>query len=315
MNPTRADDVRDLLASAGQEMGRHFDVRGEAGIRLVSKLKPDVEDSVDVFVVRTRPRSDDSVLILSAARYPESVIAAADRAARIADNLPPDLAETVLQPEYRGRHNGRSFAIYPCLGTLSRNRLVRFVQKRLLRGNVLDWTLEFAACSRRPVEEPEQLEERFLSPLAYLAEEAGASDALRHAASKAAQSLQEPGFVPVSVAQHGDFWQDNILLNHGWPSRRGRRFAFSVIDWGASEPSGYPFIDFLRYGLSSTRNTAWITAGLRAQRERLNLPREAVLPHVCAGIGWLGMHRGQFPLPRYLGLAETLFANTMKLAA
>lgn len=315
MTPEPGTELRELVRSVGRATNRRFEVDDPAGFTLLSKPKPDVEDSVDVFLIRAQPRRDDSVLILSGPRHPDSVAEAAARAARIADGLPAHLAETVLRPDHQGRHGNRSFALYPRLGTFSRNRWIRYAQKRWIRSSVLEWTLEIAACSRRPVEEPKELEARFVEPLSYLAGEGEASSAMRRAANEAVEMLEGSSFVPVSVAQHGDLWLDNVLLNRGWPARRGRRFAFSVIDWGASEPRGYPFIDFLRYGLSSTRSSSWISAGLRAQRERLGLSLDAVLPHVCAGIGWLGTHRNSFPYRRYLALAETLFSSTARMAA
>lgn len=301
--------ILDILDAVSADTGRKFD---QSRVARLSRpgFKADVADAFEVFLVPGRRKADDAVLSLSPPAFPEAVAGAVSRTKALAGGLPERLAETVLLPEYQGRYSGRSFALYPRLLPVSGNRAFGYLQKRMLRRPVTEWAGCLARASRSELTDDAEIARRFLEPLGRLSEESGASDELRAAARSAAEAFLHGRLRPVTVIQHGDFWLGNILLRHIWPLRRGRDYPFMIIDWGAVNRQGYPVVDLMRFLGSATRNAGFRAAALDRYRASAGLDRAAVLPHLCAGIGWLGMHRNQFPLSRYLESSERLFRMT-----
>ncbi len=96
---------------------------------------------------------------------------------------------------------------------------------------------------------------------------------------------------------------------------QGKKYPFSVIDWGAANLKGYPFVDLLRYALSTTKNETRIRKNLHAYSRRSDVSLKLLPNYVCASIGWLGLHRNNFPMERYVSSSEELFSTASRLAA
>jgi len=303
--------VLDLLDSVSADTGRRFDLSGVVRLSRPD-FKADVADAVEVFLVPGRQRRDDTILSLSPPAFPEAVAAAVARTEALARRLPDALANTVLLPEHRGSYSGRSFVLYRRLHAVSENRVLGYLQKRALRAPVMQWLGDLAQASRCKLSDRAEIHRRFLDPLGKLSEEQGASDALREAARAAAEAIAGGEVQPVTIIQHGDFWLGNILLHSAWPRWQTGRYPFTIIDWGTVNVDGYPVVDLMRFLNLTTRDPGVRTAMLNAYLAATGLEREAALPHLCTGIAWLGMHRNQFPLSRYLESSERLFQGTRK---
>lgn len=308
------DYILDIVRAAGDELGRSFDLA-----RLSWISRPDfsnrVADATIILRLKGHERGHDAVLIISNPSYPNAVANAVNTARQVYDHVQPAIQATVLLSDFQGAHEDQSFAVFPALTPISENRLVRRIQKQMIEKDIQKWLCELYACSKRPAATDEDIEKRFLKPLSYLIGEERFSSDLRNSAKAALTAVEHRDFQPMFTIQHGDFWLGNILLKKGWPFVKDEKYPFFVIDWGVANLKGYPFVDLFRYALSTTKNENRILENLHAYCRRCELSPRLLPNYVCASIGWLGLHRKNFPMGRYVASSEALFLTARRLAA
>lgn len=308
------DYVIDIVKIAGEKLNRSFNIESLSWIS-----RPDnnsqVADAAMILKVKARKRRHDAVLIISNPRFPNFVAAAVNKTKLVYQHVQPSIQETVLLPDFHDNHGEQSFAVYPKLIPVSENRLVRRAQKHIIENDVNEWLCELCDDSKQQALTDDDIEEKFLKPLSYLASESRFSADLRKSAEATLEMIDRCDFQPVFTIQHGDFWLGNILLKSSWPFISDKKYPFSVIDWGTANLKGYPFVDFLRYALSTTKNETRILENLHSYSQRSDVSLRLLPNYVCASIGWLGLHRNNFPLERYVSSSEKLFLMASRLAA
>ena len=307
----RDETVVDLAKWASSHAGLDLDISS------ISPLMRDndgmeVTDSADVFTVKSRARRADCIILVSNAEYPVAVADAVGRAQNVADSLPQALRENILLPLCADSFENRSFAIYPKLVPFSKNKFVCKFQKLTFEREVYEWLSNVAKTTKAPIQDTVLLESRFVAPLKYVANESRLSEGLRADADQALELLDQGEFAPVCIAEHGDFWLGNILLEGHWPLlKRSRHFA--VIDWGAANVCGYPFVDLLRFYESTSNDMEKINRYTARYCEISKIPVSDMVHYTLAAIGWLGLHRNQFPMERYIALSEGMAAISTRV--
>lgn len=276
-------------------------------------FKSDVGDSPGIYQLDGVHSRDDAILFVSNAEFPDFVTRAAEKAEAVVAALAPAPASHVLRPVARGMQGTRSYALYLRLRTLSANRIVKATQVAVIRADIFQWLCDVGSDTRTGGLSDADLKERFIAPYTYLAGETRFSQTIRSQAAIAIEAIETGAFRPISIVQHGDFWQGNILLNKTWPIRRPRANSFSIIDWGGSSITGYPYIDLLRFSLSIGQRDRAILQNLTRYDTACALSGADLLNYVCAHAGYVGLDRGSFPLERYVRSMETLFAAAVRL--
>ncbi len=212
-------------------------------------------------------------------------------------------AEPVLEPLETGEVLERSFAVWPMLSDLPQGRVPRYLAKRLIRPDVLNWisdvfaeTYSYATADERQV---------IAANLARLVEDQHHPDRLRRAAGIAAERLESGQWAPVHCVQHSDLWMGNIML-----APPGFSTSFCVIDWAGARCKGYPFFDLFRFALSSNASLRVVRAQVREQLGRLKADPVDSTSYVLCALGQVQSQLEFFPekLFRQMALETTDFA-------
>ena len=307
----RDETVVDLANWASSHAGLDLDIASLSPLRRDNDGM-EVTDSADVFTVKSRARRADCIILVSNAEYPDAVNDAVGRAQKVADSLLPALRENVLLPLCADYYENKSFAIYQKLVPFSKNKFVCKFQKLTFEHEVYEWLSNVAKATKAPIQDTALLESRFVAPLKYVVNEPGLSEGLRAGAGRAIGLLDRGEFAPVCIVEHGDFWLGNILLEGHWPLlKRSRHFA--VIDWGAANVCGYPFVDLLRFYESTSNDMEKIKRYTAHYCETSKIPVGDIVHYTLAAIGWLGLHRNQFPMERYIALSEGMAAMSTRV--
>lgn len=276
-------------------------------------FKEQVADAALIFKIKGINGKDDAVFIVSNSDFPDFVQLAAKKAEKISTLVSAEVSSAILHPKFSGSIGKQSFSVYPMLLPISQNRLICAAQKYSIKKSVYKWIADLCISSQRSITSIDDMNEFYIKPLSYICEESQFSDAFRKAAERTMSSIKTKQFIPICCIQHGDFWLGNILLNRDWPKVNAYGNKFSVIDWGGANINGYPFIDLLRYTTSSTRSRPALFRNLQDYSRYCSIPPDKVIDYVCAGIGWLGLNRNEFPFDRYIHLGEKLFSTASDL--
>lgn len=266
-------------------------------------FKKKVADATSVIKIGDSAGSRKFVIILSSAEYPDAVNEAVQRAAAAAANMPQRLARRVLAPIYADRVGGRSYAVYPRYFPFSKNRIVRKLEKLAIEDAVYRWLGEIANATQTTIVDPREIERRFIAPLDYLANETILSDGVRSAAATFLKDAARSDFTPKLIVEHGDLWLGNILSRRRSPLLGGAD-DFVIIDWGASSPQGYPLYDLIRFFDSTSNDRRKLRRAILRYSVASGIAVGDLELYALAGLGRLGLNRNQFPLERYLSLAE-----------
>jgi hypothetical protein len=212
-------------------------------------------------------------------------------------------AEAVLEPLETGEVLGRSFAVWPMLSDLPQGRVPRYLAKRFIRPDVLDWISDvFGETYTAANAEERQV---IAANLTRLVEDQHHPDRLRWAAEIAVERLETERWAPVHCVQHSDLWMGNIMLA---PS--GSATSFRVIDWAGARCRGYPFFDLFRFALSSRTSLRLVKSHVRAQLGELKADPVDSTSYVLCTLGQLQSQLEFFPetLFREMALETTDFA-------
>jgi len=291
---------------------RRFDLASLSQLRKPS-FKNQVKDSAEVFKIKETGEDKSFIITLSNQSFPDSVSDAVARANAILATLDFRLAKHILSPFITGDCNQRSYAFWPARVPISSNKILRKAQITSINSGVIQWISDIGRSTQIAIESKEEIQSRYYKPLAFLLDENDMPSMIKQVAEDTLASLEASDFRPVCVAQHGDFWHGNILLDRFWPLSLRSSPSFYVIDWGGSTTLGYPFIDPLRYLMSTTGQDSKILRYLVRYHEVSGLSFQDIVRYACTYSGYLGINRGEFPLERYYTAVSTLIQKASTL--
>ncbi|EKE43165.1 hypothetical protein OCGS_2756 [Oceaniovalibus guishaninsula JLT2003] len=291
-------------------------VAKEASDRLGGLLRPDttrpiesgpfkdvVVDSTQAFFVDGVSRRKNYVMIVSNPIFPGFVDRAVGKSFEARSVLGPALGKAICTPLLAGAWNGRSYALYERLIGYSENRYLRRLQTLRSGGRVISW---LAAVFRKTAvvsAGPDDRERRFLVPLRALSSDRNLDDTVRKAALAMESALDRGRLRTFSCLEHGDFWTENILFADGGNAVLPVRRDFRVIDWGGSNPAGYPGIDALRFSLSAFGRGRLAADRLGLYCRLTGLTGEELGFSCLCALGRLSLNLDQFPKHRFDRLA------------
>jgi hypothetical protein len=306
------DYIDDIIEDVCQNLNVKYN---SSSINWISRpdFKGQVADAALIFKINGIKHDDDAVFIISNPDYPNFVEDAVKKAEKISTLVPPNTSKSILLPSFSGYYGEQSFSAFPMLDNISQNRLCRAGQKYLLKNGVNEWIGELTKSSHRYLTGSDEINDIFIKPLLYVIGETQFSAALRNAAERTVAAINTKEFIPSCCIQHGDLWLGNILLNRDRSIFNRRSYGFSVIDWGSANINGYPFIDQLRFSMSSTKSRAAYSRTLLNYASFCDISPELFLNYVCTSIGRLGLNRNEFPFDRYLIASEKLFSTASNL--
>ena len=255
------------------------------------------------------------VLFVSSAVNPHSIARSVANALEAKKSLGRALGPVVSEPLLDGVHDGLSYALWPLHRELSSSRVVRYFQKKRIRRSAVRW---LAAATRRTLRSnltPQEVENLYKLPLTRMREDTRLSQEVRKAASQALQDLSSGCLRPVTVWQHSDLWLGNFLVPFNRDFSRNNAHGFIIIDWGASTLSGHPFIDLLRFSMSSGVSPTSLQSEIDAHCQILGCRRVDAISYPLAAQGVIGMNLEHMPESIYLDMCQQVFETASQGAA
>ena len=292
--------LADIVAAVSRELG---DSLRTSSARPVTRPagKDRIADATIALFADGLKRENDVVILISNPDYPHVVREDTDKARAIAAHLDPATRRHIAMPVTSGIHGNQSYAAFARLSTISRNRLVRFVQKTRLSPQIAAWLAELGRQTRIQRTGSEDYTRYFEVPLQSLRDDTGVNTELRDFAGRCLAHVTKtrPGLI--TVAEHGDFWNGNILF-------ASRLDDFRVIDWRGSRQDGYPCADLLRFCFSLFKIGSRVPKTLLARyAKEMDIETSHLGLYVALSLGYRGMNLDHFPRARYLAHCERIF--------
>jgi hypothetical protein len=294
--------IAEIAAVSAQHLQGRLDPKTLRAL-IKPNTEPRVADATSAYYIDGTSPEHDSVLIVSAPVFPDSVELSVVTAVQARTLLGNDLGNTVCVPVLSDRWQGRSFAVYPRLDGFSMNRVLQRAQKYRAAPAILRW-LSATFC-RSAVERTgtDELDARFFAPLQNLIGDADMPDGVRAAAQGAVKAVQAGRVRTVNCLQHGDFWFGNIMFERSSVAGMAPFLQpFRVIDWGSSKIDGYPGIDAVRF-LLSTFGKGSTSAGYFANYcngSKLT-PTDVAVGCLCS-LGQLATELNEFPKRNFVAM-------------
>ena len=180
-------------------------------------FKNQVKDSANVYRIEQSLGGSPLILTVSNPEFPDAVGDAVGRAQTVRSLLTAEIADPILSPMLCAECEGRSYAFWPLQIPISENRLLRKAQLLSINSRVIKWIAKLGKTTGVTKHSSEAIQDQFIDPLKYVLDDTDMPAAVKQAAQCTLVALQASKFNPVSVVQHGDFWQGNILLARHWP--------------------------------------------------------------------------------------------------
>jgi len=248
-------------------------------------------------------RAFKSILHLSPAAFPDEVARGCEKARAFHARFGLEPASPILLPLHEGRHARRSYAILPYRLPHSQFPLIGRLQRARLRPSLLDWLAGLASLADTEV----ALEHRlgaYRDNLNALAELAQGVPLVRNAIGEALARLDGGAIEPQFVPMHGNLLAGNILS-----ARNRDSYPFALIDWRASETSGYPIFDLIRFAHSYRLPARRLRGQLERHAQILGCAIDDTRVHLLAGIGHFAVHRGDMSIAALLEMAALCLAT------
>lgn len=261
-----------------------------------------VADDVAKLLVRDRAGRPRAVVLCASPVAPELVRRGIERARLARAALGDDLGSVILEPLGEGRIDGLSYAILPYCNPVRRGRLWGRWSRARLAGPLLDWWRRCARRTARPVA-PEDVGDRFVRPLAEIAELEPLPADLRDDATRAIDRIERGVWSPHQQLMHGDLWLGNVLLRPAARSRR-RRDRLVVIDWPGSLLDGYGLFDLLRLSTSLKLTPARLRHEVALHTEILGCGPDDARSHLLAALGHVALDLEHFPIDRFVAMSS-----------
>ncbi|MEQ1558751.1 MAG: hypothetical protein ABL933_07390 [Methyloglobulus sp.] len=278
-------------------------------------MRKDVRDATFKFLAENSV-GEALVFILAANdEFPDTVHWAAQASERAKATVGEELAHAVVTPLNTGYVGQNSYAVYPCYTPTTSGLTANLFRRYSIDLKVFQWLSDVAKKTSKRVDDA-KLEELVITPLKWLLDCSAFSDAVKNDAQAALYALDAKQWQPGCVFSHNDLWKGNVLVE----SKYGRRFAACglgeprIIDWLGSSAEGIPAFDVIRYAQSSGYSLPVLQNVIKRINREAGVNDADVFFDLLAGMGRLGINRGEFPLARYTKLAENTI-NTYKLMA
>ncbi len=301
-------EIIDLVQKENQKLGNKY-LTDNFSLLAKPKFKEQVKDSTSIFKINGREPRDDSILTLSNNHFPESVYEAIEKVEMITSIVGPRLSNNILRPSSTGIFRNRSYAFWPIKKIISNNKINRKIQIQSVHSQVFQWFCDMSSISRLAINSDVNLSRQYIDPLIFLVDKKYIPKSIKTIANVTLRALDTNNFVPVSVAQHGDLWHGNILLEKTWPYSLCSPVPFFIIDWGGANVQGYPYVDQLRYLKSIDKGDRAVAKHLSIYSKCCSLSECDIVNYTCAYAGHLGMNRGEFPIDRYLALVSEMLES------
>ncbi len=244
-----------------------------------------------------------AIVLWSNAAAPEMATRGAQAARDAAQAMSEDAAKAVVLPIAEGRVDGRAFTVTRMMVPLRTGRISGRVDRWRVAPRVFAWLGEVVASTAREADSASTLR----PALAYLADEEALPEGVRAAGRRAADRLEAGSWVPRFAVMHGDLWAGNVMID---PRRDEASWAdrFVVIDWASGTVHGPPVYDLIRLARSMGTSRRRLRVELERHCQVLGCELEDARSYLAAGLGHIGLHRGEFPLDRYAELAAQCLA-------
>ncbi|MDG2341247.1 MAG: hypothetical protein P8L32_08635 [Paracoccaceae bacterium] len=271
-----------------------------------AKFKERVIDSTIPYTIDGKKPSDDVVVLLSNAVFPDAVSNNVAKA-NLIDNLAGEnVGKRIASPLLEGRSGTQTWATYKRLRPISDIRPINVCQKYLATPKILAWCAELARETRKDWQDDTSYNKYFLAPLENLYADTDYPSELREFAEFAHHEVLEKRPYLWTCVEHGDLWIGNVLFERSvTPLKSSFRGDFSVIDWGGSKDDGYPCADVVHLlSIMNRDNSKRSHKLLQDFRKSLNLSEFEVALYTTLSIGQLSLNLDHFPKQDFLALCE-----------
>lgn len=301
--------VLDIAGQVSDSLGDTLDVSTTRLIGLPTGKKA-LLDSTLAFYVDGKHRTDDVVLLVSNASFPDVVHADVARAREIAARVSDPVRVHISAPVSEGKLGTQTYAAFSRLSPLSDFRLVKRLQKHKAARKVLPWIVELAKETKEHRDAPPDFERYFIHPLVALCDDDALSDNVRNRADEYLGVVRNREANLFTVVQHGDFWIGNVFFaRRAFPNINPALGDFSVIDWRGARLDGYPCSDWLRFCSSLFKSRSAQTAELiSAYKNALEISDLEFQVYCFLALGRLGGELDQFPKERYIAACDNTLA-------
>ena len=304
-----AEELEELRGPLAASLG----IEAES-LRVTLAYRGQLVDSTSIFLASTARGDVLGAVMWSPEAAPEAVAYSMAKAEAASALLPPELASRVLVARAQGRVAGRSFALVPFCKPLGRVRPLWWLQRLPVREAVLEWLRWVCRTTARAVP-PADVATAIQEPLTRLAAAEAATPGLRDLARAALVRLTDARWKPRRVLMHGDLWQGNLMVRAPVGSADldwARRVC--LIDWGGSESEGYAIFDLVRAADALRVTPQRLQREVLAHCRALGCEPADAPSHLAAALAHVHSHLGEFPLERFVGMADTC-RQTLQRAA
>lgn len=248
------------------------------------------------------------VMFLSNPVAPGLAERCATRSAAAKKTLGPDLSRVILNPILQGEHQGTSYTLWPWCQPLRQSRICKLMQRNFLGPGILSW-LHDATAKTSIADTGQDTERSFAHNLQRLAADDGFPEAMRDSAKLGMERIADGSWTPSFVFQHGDFWMGNVLCPQKTRGALARfqRYPFTLIDWPAAHATGFPFVDLLRFSLSTKASTSSLHKEVAKHCKAISCKAEDAQFSLLAAFGHLGTQLEHYSRERYLGAGARMF--------
>jgi len=293
--------IIDILESINAKKGDRFFY---AGVQTIAAAESKTNDSPGIYLVRGKNALDDAILKVSNKKFPDSVAIEVQKTRLARSALSEDFAVVIPNPITEGRFFSQSYAIWPRYRDISGNKIIRAIQKRLLRDKLFAWLRGAANVSLNRNLSDDDIHRWRRLPLEHICNNNRLSAGTRSIAKRALQRLDDGQWRPVSILQQTDFYLGNILLPRFMQSYENNKFRFFVIDWGGSYIKGAPGFDLIVLCQSINVSLERAYKEILTYISSIHISSEDFVAELIAALGLIGLDLNQLPESRYLALCE-----------
>lgn len=261
-------------------------------------------DSTDKFLIIDSAENPVAFVLCSNKFDPEMVFRGCLKSKEAYNALGHPNCDHIVLPLGQSEYKGLTFAVFPYLVPLSKNRFLLRVQKLILL-KYMHELLYYVAnqCSNPAVEELD----KFSLSLRFIINQNSLSQNIRQSAEMALDRLDSKSWKPVLVLMHGDLWLKNIMLkNVGWFTPFSLK-SFVMIDWGGSALRGYPIYDLVRITSSLSGCSSALFKECLRHAKTLNCDLQDVRSYLLAALGHFGINKENMPYERWHELTESSY--------
>ncbi len=245
--------------------------------------------------------------------FPDAVSLATEAAFKAQAIVGSDLADAVAVPLASGYAGEKSFAVYRLYTPLLRTRNMKWLCTRQLVSPQIFWWLKEVAKKTTQKINDDRLGDLVIAPLTWMMNCSSLPTDIQNDARVALEAAEKGKWNPRCVFSHNDLWLDNIMIG----SRFGRGLAAyglgspRIIDWLSSTADGIPAFDAIKYANSAGFSLRRIRSVISQINGETGVNEMDGFFDLVAGLGRLGMNRGEFPLSKYAEVAGEMI-NTYR---